>query len=84
MIDAQETLDDQFFKVAEVVPGFGGMFYDENSNLNIYLLEPDQTNEIKKAVVAIFGEEALLRRTLVEQEDLPLAVELTLGQIKVI
>lgn len=44
---------DQLLHVAEEVPGFGGMFYDGNGNLNIYLLNPDQPEDISKALAAI-------------------------------
>ena len=44
---------DQLLKVAEEVPGFGGMFYDGNGNLNIYLLDPNQASDIGRAVAAL-------------------------------
>jgi hypothetical protein len=31
------TLDDQFMRIAEQIPGFGGLFFDENGVLNVYM-----------------------------------------------
>ena len=59
------TFDDQLVKMAELTPGFGGMFFDDNGELNVYLLEGEQglSPELAKAqqsritenLVAVFG-----------------------------
>lgn len=36
-IRAGITLDDKFLKIAEKIPGFGGMFFDEHGVLNVYI-----------------------------------------------
>ena len=84
MKNASETPEDQLLRIAEGLPAFGGMFYDGDGILNIYLLEPDQTDEVHKAVAVIFGEEVLLTRKLVEQAGLPPAVDLAQSQVKIL
>jgi hypothetical protein len=53
---ASETPADQLIRIAEEVPGFGGMFYDSDGSLNIYLLEPGQAGEADRAVASICGD----------------------------
>src|SRR5262245_59241062 len=36
--DGTETSDDRFAAVARQVPGFGGMFFDKDGTLQVYLL----------------------------------------------
>ena len=83
-MESSQTLDNQFVQVAERVPGFGGMFYDENGDLNIYLVDPEQEKEVKEAVVRIFGAETLLSRKYVEEEGLPPAQRLVSGEVKIL
>jgi len=49
------NLDEQFGLVADKVPDFGGMFYDENGDLNVYLTDPGQAATAKAALTAVFG-----------------------------
>jgi len=63
------TLDEKLLKVAENVPGFGGMFFDNNGDLNVYLVSADRLLNaqdskarealIEAAITAIFGEDVL-------------------------
>ena len=62
------TFDDELVQVAQRLPGFGGMFFDDAGMLNIYLVEtnpPDgqtveeQHNRIKLALIAVFGQDNL-------------------------
>ena len=53
MRHASETPADQLIRIAEEVPGFGGMFYDENSSLSIYLLNPDQADDVGRVIAAL-------------------------------
>jgi hypothetical protein len=63
------SLDDQLVTVAKLVPGFGGMFFDDNGNLNVYMVKPDeelsaQARQERKArleavLTAVFGEDFL-------------------------
>lgn len=47
---------DQLLKVADAVPSFGGMFYDENGNLNIYLLDPNHAGDVDRAVATMYSD----------------------------
>ncbi|WP_455211599.1 hypothetical protein [Kaarinaea lacus] len=47
-----QTMDDQLTNVAEQVPAFGGMYYDVNGDLNIYLTNP----KVKDLVTAALSE----------------------------
>jgi hypothetical protein len=55
--DAVVEHDDLFAQVAEVAPGFGGMFLDESGILNVYLLDPAQQGAATAAISAVFGPE---------------------------
>lgn len=35
------TIDDRFAEIAQQVPGFGGMFYDESGQLSMYMVESE-------------------------------------------
>lgn len=49
------TIDDQLQEVNNKAPGFGGMFYDENGDLNVYLTNPKAKAAAGKAIQAVFG-----------------------------
>ena len=61
--------DSQLLKVADRMPGFGGMFFDENGDFHIYLTEDiqalsaeaieDRTARAQVAVAAVLGENFL-------------------------
>lgn len=59
--DSGETLDELFESLAETVPGFGGMFYDKEGNLNVYLLDPTQWALTRATVSSVFGAERVPR-----------------------
>jgi len=40
---SEETLDDQLARLAERIPGFGGIFLDENGRIAVYLVEGEVT-----------------------------------------
>ena len=50
------TIDHKLGQVAKELPGFGGMFFDENGDLNIYLT-PSAAEEHRKAP-AIWNDKA--------------------------
>ena len=52
---APRTLDDALAEVAQDVPGFGGMFYDERGDLNVYLLDPGQQVPAETSIASVFG-----------------------------
>jgi len=56
---AGEATDEGFAKVAQRVPGFGGMFFDEHGTLTVYLLEPAQQLEAERSIQAVLGREVL-------------------------
>lgn len=45
-----ETLDEAYARMARIVPGFGGIFFDESDVLNVYLVDP---NTVQKALPAL-------------------------------
>ncbi len=52
------TLDDSFEEVAELVPGFGGMYFAEDEQvLEVYLLDPSAENvdAVEDAIINVFG-----------------------------
>lgn len=63
------TLDGQLVMVAKLVSGFGGMFFDDNGNLNVYMVKPDEEmsaqarqerkSRLETALAAVFGENFL-------------------------
>jgi hypothetical protein len=55
--DAVVEHDDLFAQVAEIAPGFGGMFLDESGTLNVYLLDPTEEGAAKAGIKAVFGPE---------------------------
>jgi hypothetical protein len=64
-------MDGQLAKVADRLPGFGGMFFDDNGDLNVYLVAADapadtQALEARKArvetaITAVFGKDLLVQ-----------------------
>jgi hypothetical protein len=62
---ANVTLDDKLIRVARLVPGFGGMYFDDNGNLNVYLVEdvralaPEAAEakkaQLMKALIDVYG-----------------------------
>lgn len=64
--DVSWTLDSQFVEVSRSVPGFGGAFYDEEGNVNVYLVGASEKSnrtavkaDIANALVDVFGESVL-------------------------
>jgi len=53
------TLDDLLLEVATRVPGFGGMFIDEDGRLAVYLLDPAESSAAEEAIAAVFGRERI-------------------------
>lgn len=52
---APNTIDDQLAQVAEKVPAFGGMYYDDNGDLNVYLTNPKAKGLANAALKSVFG-----------------------------
>jgi hypothetical protein len=65
------TLDEQLVTVGKLVPGFGGLFFDDGGDLNVYMLEPDEAlgaqeregrrARIEAALAAVFGPALLVQ-----------------------
>src|SRR5574341_498332 len=49
------TLDEQYAKIAQSVPGFGGMFFDENNILNMYLTDQRQIAAAQAEIASVLG-----------------------------
>lgn len=53
--NAQRPIDDELAGIAAKAPGFGGMFFDEDGVLNVYLADPAQEAAARTAVAEAFG-----------------------------
>ncbi|MEM2591375.1 MAG: hypothetical protein QXI60_02210, partial [Thermofilaceae archaeon] len=55
----EETLDEQLARLAEQIPGFGGIFLDENGRIAVYLVEGEVTTlsvrEIGATIARVLG-----------------------------
>ncbi len=49
------TLDEKFVKIAQSVPSFGGMFFDSDQNLNIYLTDQMQIASAQSEIASVLG-----------------------------
>jgi hypothetical protein len=50
----QATIDDRFDALTRSVPGFGGLFYDANGRLTIYVKDPSTLAPASRSAVASF------------------------------
>jgi hypothetical protein len=70
------TLDEDLLKVAQQVPGFGGMYIDESGVLNVYMLEEpadaaamqERRTQLESTLSSVFGAD-ILTRGRVERVD---------------
>jgi hypothetical protein len=53
------SVDERLAIVARNVPGFGGMFFDENGDLAIYLTHPEHKDAATRHLTDVFGAERL-------------------------
>lgn len=53
------TLDDQLAKVAEKSPAFGGLYFDENGDLNVYLTNPKAKGQVQASIRSVFGQQLI-------------------------
>lgn len=60
------SLDARFATVAKDVPGFGGLFVDENGDLSMYLTHPENAANAKKRLTEVFGVDQLRRKAPAE------------------
>ena len=49
------TLDEKYAKIAQSVPSFGGMFFDSDQNLNIYLTDQMQIASAQAEIASVLG-----------------------------
>ena len=77
--------DEKLIETAKRLDGFGGMFFDDDGNLNVYLLEGDQRlsmealkarrAQIQTTLSEVFGEDLLTQRRIqrseLEEKPLP-------------
>lgn len=50
-----ETYEDRLLRIAREVPGFGGMFIDQDGRLAVYLLDTTELAIAESAIAAVFG-----------------------------
>lgn len=72
-------LDKKLVETAKRIPGFGGMYFDDDGNLNVYLLEKVQRLssedvkarrvQIEEVLVDVFGKECLAQRGVPRSEQ---------------
>ena len=72
------TLDDQFAEVAKSAPDFGGMFYDDRGQLNVYTAASEglssqsleiQRADVTAAITSVFGKDVLLQQARGEASE---------------
>src|SRR6185295_9828361 len=54
---APTSIDDLELAVAQRVPSFGGLYFDGNGSLNIYLTDGAQLAAAESAIAAVFGKD---------------------------
>lgn len=47
-VNSDLSLDDEFARIAEEVPGFGGMFYDDAGVANVYLTDASRAADLRR------------------------------------
>lgn len=62
----RSSLDERFGRVAKEAPNFGGMFYDENGDLNVYLVDPNDHDTAKAALEKQFGAKRLYEEPAID------------------
>ncbi|MDQ3399231.1 MAG: S1 family peptidase, partial [Deinococcota bacterium] len=86
------SLDEQFAQVAEQVPGFAGLFYDEDGILTAYLKDTGEldiqahatpSSPLASAISTVFGEDTLAP-TAVRDEAGELITQSTAPQLRII
>ena len=82
-----DTMDERLLRIGKDMPGFGGMFFDDNGDLNVYVTEDVQTLSVTareaqaaqamKTISSVFGEEFLRqgRRHRFRQGEKPSRVD---------
>lgn len=62
-VDTTNTIHDRFAEVAEQIPDFGGLFFDEEGNPNVYLQDPDpsRVDQVESTLREVFGDDVLKR-----------------------
>ncbi len=71
-VPQEMTLDEDLLKIAQQVPGFGGMYIDEDGVLNVYMLEEpadaaamvERRAQLEKTLSAVYGADFLARGRL--------------------
>jgi hypothetical protein len=59
--ELENTLDAAFMRIANDLPGFGGLFYDEAGRLNIYMTGASQARSASQLAAAMAGHLSALR-----------------------
>lgn len=58
------TLDDEFAEIADVVPGFGGLYFDEDGEIVVVLQRPELLAEKRDELTAALSEAQSKRRAI--------------------
>lgn len=63
--------DDQLARMAEILPDFGGLFFDDDGVMNVFLLDPDPARErlVTRALMQVYGGDILARGVREEREE---------------
>ena len=85
--DQQATgnLNDDLALVGQFLPDFGGLYYDDEGNLTVYLLEPDpqREREVRDVLTRVFGDEILTRSDNERRPVRRVEVELVEGRFDI-
>ncbi len=82
------TIEDDFARVEALLPGFGGLFYDDNGILNVYLkgnhteiaAQNNSTANVEAAVASVFGYDRLFNNQAVPETVQSLSADITVLQ----
>ncbi|MFN2385041.1 MAG: hypothetical protein ABR576_01920 [Thermoanaerobaculia bacterium] len=91
---ADVALDEQLIEVARRVPGFGGMYFDDDGNLNVYMvgdpaaLAPEAQDarraQLAQAVIEVYGADFLAQGKVRRSEERREQVTVTPPVIRII
>jgi hypothetical protein len=78
------SLDEKFTAIAKEVPGFGGMFFDDNGDLAIYLTQPESRAAAQRQLTQVFGTERLVSKAPTQEGRGVDKRKLPAGEIRVL
>ena len=88
------VLDEKLLETAKRLPGFGGMYLDDNGDLNVYLVEnvaglsgeklKARQNQVQQVLTEVFGKELLSQGRVKRDQDATKATTGSPTKIKLI